>query len=406
MPAPVSATLAAAFASPVMEARRWIADRLFAPEMPLINLSQAAPVDPPPAALRAAIAAAALEDPAAHAYGPVLGDPALRAEIAARWSADYGGAIPESAVAVTAGCNQAFCAAVATLCAPGDAVILPTPWYFNHRMWLEMAGLRCVPLPCGPDGLPDAGRAAALIDPGVRAIALVTPNNPTGAEYPPDLIAAFAALARARGLGLILDETYRDFRAAGGPPHGLFADPGWGDVLLHLYSFSKAYRLTGHRIGALIAAPDRIAQAEKFLDTVAICPPRLGQAAALCGLRGCGDFVASERAEVLARGAMLRAAFAAGVGDWRLLSCGAYFAFLAHPFAADSDDVARALVERAALLALPGTMFGPRRAEGGDGAAERTLRLAFANADRAGIAETLRRLSAFAMPVDGREWSE
>jgi aspartate/methionine/tyrosine aminotransferase len=397
MPAPVSPTLAAAFAPPVMEARRWIAGRSFPADRPLINLSQAAPVDPPPEALRRAIATAALEEPAAHLYGAVLGDMDLREEIAARWSALYGGAIPAEAVAVTSGCNQAFCAAVATACAPGDAVILPTPWYFNHRMWLDMAGLETVPLPCGRDGLPDPARAAALGERRVKALVLVTPNNPTGAEYPPDLIAAFAALARERGWALILDETYRDFRRAEGAPHDLFADPGWGETLIHLYSFSKVFRLTGHRIGAMVAAPDRIAQAEKFLDTVTICPSRLGQIAALHGLRALGPWVAAERAEVLERRAAVEAAFAEAVGGWRLLSCGAYFAFLEHPFAARSDAVAKALVEDQSLLTLPGTMFGPLREQGGDGAAERSLRLAFANADRAGLAETVRRLRAFAM---------
>ena len=52
-------------------------------------------------------------------------------------------------VAITAGCNQAFCSVVATLAAPGDEVILPTPWYFNHKMWLDMSGMRTVPLSQG-----------------------------------------------------------------------------------------------------------------------------------------------------------------------------------------------------------------------------------------------------------------
>ena len=47
-----------------------------------------------------------------------------------------------SEVAITAGCNQAFCAAIATLAAPGDEVMLPVPWYFNHKMWLDMSGHR------------------------------------------------------------------------------------------------------------------------------------------------------------------------------------------------------------------------------------------------------------------------
>ena len=80
-----------------------------------------------------------------------------------------------------------------TIAAPGDAVMLPLPWYFNHKMWLDMAGIETVPLPCGHGMLPDLEAARARMTPRVRAIVLVTPNNPTGAEYPPDLVAAFAA---------------------------------------------------------------------------------------------------------------------------------------------------------------------------------------------------------------------
>ena len=94
--------------------------------------------------------------------------------------------------------------------------MLPVPWYFNHKMWLDMAGLETVPLPCGDGMLPDPDAARARMTPRVKAIVLVTPNNPTGAEYPPDLVAEFAEIARAHGAVLILDETYRDFLSRDG----------------------------------------------------------------------------------------------------------------------------------------------------------------------------------------------
>lgn len=392
---PLNPAMAATFAPPVMEARRWIAGRDFPADRPLINLSQAAPVAPPPQPIRAEIARAALEEPDAHLYGPVLGDPELRAEIAAQWSALYGGEVAPEEVAVTVGCNQAFVAAISTLAGPGDAVILPTPWYFNHRMWLEMAGVESRLLPCGQDCLPSAKDAEGLIDDRVKAIVLVTPNNPTGAEYPPSLIAKFYDLADSSGISLILDETYRDFRSDVGFLHELFSSDGCKKTFIHLYSFSKVFRLTGHRIGALITSAGRLAEAEKLLDTVTICPPRLGQRAALYGLRHMGDWVAEERAEILRRGDMLRALFAKHLPDWRVLSSGAYFAFVETPFGIDSDVLAEQLVAEQSLLILPGTMFEPRSAEGGSGRAERTLRIAFANADADGLAQTVRRLAAF-----------
>ncbi len=389
MSLPMNPAMAATDPPPVMEARRWLTGVTFTADRPLINVSQAAPVEPPPLALRQAIAEAALNDPAAHLYGPVLGLPALRAEIATQWSAAYAGHISPDQVAITQGCNQAFTAVMSTLAGAGDEVILPTPWYFNHKMWLDMQGVRAVPLPCGAGLIPDADHAATLITPRTRAIVLVSPNNPGGAEYPAETLAAFRDLARAHNLALIVDETYRDFDSREGSPHDLFTDPDWDDVLIHLYSFSKAYRLTGHRVGAIVAATERLAQVEKFLDTVAICPSQLGQIGALWGMQNLSQWVAGERAEILHRRAAMVQGFKA-LDGWSLLGCGAYFAYAAHPFALPSDQLAKRLVTEAAVLMLPGTMFQPAGSQAGT----LQLRIAFANIDTFGIADLFARLSA------------
>ncbi len=382
---------AATFAPPVMEARRWLDGMVFPADRPLINVSQAAPVDPPPDALRRAMAEVALTRDDAHLYGPVLGLPDLRAALAEETVRLYGGEVAGSQIAITSGCNQAFAAAIATLCTEGDEVILPTPWYFNHKMWLDMSGVRSVPLRTDAALLPDPDAAEALITPRTRAIALVSPNNPAGVEYPAALIRAFFALAQRRGIALLLDETYRDFHAEEGAPHDLFDDPAWPETLIHLYSFSKAYRLTGHRVGAMAAGAARLAEVEKFLDTVAICPGQIGQHAALWGMQNLRQWLAGERDEILTR----RAAISEGFGalapqGWRLLGLGAYFAYMQHPFAMASDDLARHLVGAQSILCLPGTMFCP----GADGSGARQLRIAFANLDRAGIAVLFERLAA------------
>lgn len=387
---PVNPALALTSPPPVMEARRWVQGVSFPPERPLINVSQAAPVDPPPEPLRRAMAEAALNQPDAHLYGPVLGRAELREAVARDWSRAYGGTIRPDEVAITQGCNQAFCAAIQTLAAPGDEVILPLPWYFNHKMWLDMQGIRTVGLHCGQGMIPEAEAAARLITDRTRAIVLVSPNNPSGAEYPAEVLRAFYDLARARGLALIVDETYRDFDSREGAPHDLFADPDWGDTLIHLYSFSKAYRLTGHRVGALISSPARMVEVEKFLDTVAICAGQIGQIGAAWGMANLGEWLAGERAEILAR----RAAMASGMASlqgWRVKGCGAYFAWAEHPYDMPSDALAQALVQRAGVLLLPGTMFMPE----GDPQAARHVRIAFANADAQGIAALVQRLDAF-----------
>ncbi|MGC3936702.1 aminotransferase [Roseobacter sp. EG26] len=381
---------ATTFAPPVMEARRWLEDVSFPEDRPLMNVSQAAPVDPPPDALRQVMADVALGRDDAHLYGPVLGLPQLREELAAQTATHYNGSLSAGHVAITSGCNQAFAAAIATLCAEGDEVILPTPWYFNHKMWLDMSGVKSVPLKTGADLLPDPEVAAELITPRTRAIALVSPNNPAGVEYPAELLRAFFDLARSQGIALILDETYRDFHAQSGAPHDLFEDPAWQDTLIHLYSFSKAYRLTGHRVGAMVAAPARLAEVEKFLDTVAICPGQIGQHAALWGMQNLRDWLAGERAEVLSRRAAITAGFPKLADQgWALLGLGAYFAYMAHPFAISSAELAPKLVRQQSILSLPGTMFCP--ADDPDGRSQ--MRIAFANLDATGIATLFERLS-------------
>jgi aspartate/methionine/tyrosine aminotransferase len=392
---PLNPAFAATEPPPVMEARRWLIGVTHPAHRPLINVSQAAPVESPPLGLRQALADAALNDPNAHLYGPVLGLPALRDEIARQFSAAYGGRIAADEVAITQGCNQAFCAVMATLAGAGDEVILPTPWYFNHKMWLDMTGTRAVPLETGPSLIPDAAAARALITPRTRAIVLVTPNNPGGVEYPADTVAAFRDLARVHGLALIVDETYRDFDSRhsvelGGRPHDLFADPDWQDTVIQLYSFSKAYRLTGHRVGSIVSSAARLAEVEKFLDTVAICPGQLGQIGALWGMRNLSQWVAGERDEILARRRAMVDGFRALPG-WKLLGCGAYFAYVEHPFDIASDALCKRLVGEASLLMLPGTMFQPEGSEAG----KRQIRIAFANVDATGIAEMFRRLAAF-----------
>ncbi len=379
---------------PVMEARRWLSDTPPPAHLPLINVSQAAPVDPPPEGLRRAMADALVHDDATHLYGPVLGLPDLRSCLAGQISTIYNGQVTAEHTAITAGCNQAFAAVTATLAGQGDAIMLPCPWYFNHKMWLDMTGVGCQVLPTGPDLLPDPEHAARLITQGTRAIALTSPNNPGGVEYPAELLLAFYRLCKSKGIALIVDETYRDFHSQTGAPHDLFTDPDWDQTLIHLYSFSKAYRLTGHRVGALVTSPARLAEVEKFIDSVTICPSQIGQHAALWGMNNLADWLAGERAEILARRAALTQAFD-NLDGWDLQGCGAYFGYGTHPFEAEaSDKLAQRLVKDHGILLLPGTMFGPTLAEGGAGRAERELRIAFANIDKSGIATLAKRLAA------------
>lgn len=373
---------------PIPAAQAWV-ERYGGDHGPLINLAQAVPGSPPPAELLARLGAAAAQAENAT-YGPILGDVVLREALAGDVRALYGADIAPGDVAITAGCNQAFFVTIMALAKAGDEVILPAPWYFNHKMTLDMLGIVARPLPCREQHgfVPQAADARALLGSKTRAIVLVTPNNPTGAVYPQAVLAEFADLARQTGVPLVLDETYRDFLPEGqGRPHDLFAAPDWRRHLVHLYSFSKSYAVPGHRLGAVIAAPGMVDEIAKILDCLMICPPRAGQAAIAWAVDGTAPWRRRTRAEINARAATFRDVIA-GAPGWSIAAIGAYFAYVRHPFDRPGDAVAEDLAQRVGLLTLPGSYFGPGQ--------ERHLRVAFANVDEHRLAEVAQRLAAFA----------
>lgn len=356
-------------------ARAWAA-RYRGQAGPALDLTQAVPGYPPHPELLARLGEAAA-DRSAAGYGPIAGDEALRAELARDASGFYGAAIAPGHVAITAGCNLAFAMAMKVIAAPGENVLLPTPWYFNHEMALRMAGVEARPLPCrAEDGfVPDAALAAALVDDKTRAILLVSPNNPTGAVYPPAVIAGFAEFARRRGIWLVLDETYRDF-LPNAVPHHLFSAPDWTDMLVHLYSFSKAYCIPGHRLGAVIAGEAFQDQLAKALDTLQICPARPAQRVLAWAIPALRDWRADNRKIMQHRAAACRAALHAE----RIDAMGSYFAYLRLPDGApDAMEAAEFLAAERGLMTLPGPFFGPGQ--------ERHLRLAFANAEEGALRE-------------------
>ena len=364
---------------------------------PLIDLSQAVPGSAPPEALLQRLAEAAAQPDSAR-YGGITGDARLREAYAAEVSAIYGSRIGAHETIITSGCNQAYVVTMMALARAGDNVLLPTPWYFNHEMTLTMLGVEPRPLPCDPAAgfVPAVADAEELIDGRTRAIVLVSPNNPTGAVYPPATIAAFAELCQRRGIWLVLDETYRDFLPEGvARPHEVFAASDWRETLIGLYSFSKAYAVPGWRLGAITAGEPVVAQIGKVLDCVQISPVRAGQAAVTWGIDGVRGWREANRTEINARAALFREAMAP-LNGWRVLAAGAYFAYVAHPFGdAPAAEVARRLVAERGVLALPGPYFGPGQ--------ERHLRVAIANASAERIAGLGERLRGFFPSPPGGE---
>jgi aspartate/methionine/tyrosine aminotransferase len=240
-------------------------------------------------------------------------------------------------------------------------------------MTLDMLGVEAVPLAAKAQNgfVPDVDDARALVGPRTKAILLVTPNNPTGATYSPATIAAFRQLADETGIALVLDETYRDFLPEGhGRPHGQFETDDWRGRIVHLYSFSKAYAIPGHRLGAIVADPALLAETGKVLDSIQICPPRTAQLPVAWAIEGTRAWRQEKRAEINNRVAIFRDVIAAAPG-WEISAIGAYFAFVRHPFDAGAEAVGERLAREAGIITLPGPFFGP--------GLDRHIRFAFAN---------------------------
>ena len=377
---------------PIDEANSWLAGRKFTDEKPLLNLAQAVPSYAPSKDLTNFMAERVQLFETAQ-YGPVSGNDNLKDALANHMTGIYGGSIYNDNILISAGCNQAFCLASMALAKAGDEIILTTPYYFNHQMWLEMQDIKTVHLDCdmNNEGLPEIDKARKLISKKTKAIVLVSPNNPTGAIYPVNLLEGFFELCQEFGIKLILDETYKDFQMQQ-PPHKLFDFPDWGETLIQVYSFSKCFSLTGYRVGSIIAGKEVIELVTKIMDTIAICAPRIAQDAALYGLQNLTSWVADKRDILARRSELFIKLFKENNIGFELVSSGAYFAYVRHLYKnKNAYEVAMELLDKENILSLPGTFFGPNQ--------DRFLRLAYANITRKEITEVVDRLNmSFRIP--------
>ena len=342
----------------------------------LIDMSQAVPGYTAHHDILAALAEAAANPDLAR-YGPVEGDMSLRLSYAQHLNDIYQAKIAVENIQITSGCNQAFVATSLALAGQGDRVLMMRPCYFNHESTLGMLGIGIDYVDCDVDRglLPDCAAIAGAITDETRALSLVSPNNPAGSIYPPDLLLEIFKLCQARGIWLILDETYRDFLPTDQlTPHHLFAEDNWQDTLIQLYSFSKSYCLPGHRLGAITAGPDLAFQLAKIIDNIQICAPRTVQHALAPMINKLADWRHQNRQRIAARVTVFRHALNQ-LNDWELISSGAYFGYVRHPFSGiNSLEVAQIMARKAGVLVIPGAFFG-------DGQ-NTMLRFAFANAGR------------------------
>ncbi len=242
-------------------------------------------------------------DPNNHKYQGTSGIPALNEAITAKLASENNvrvGAAHGNGVMVTAGGNQAFLNVALAILDPGDEVILPVPYYFNHEMAITMANARPVLVATDSNYQLDLDALAAAITPRTRAIVTISPNNPSGVVYPEESLRAVNALCARHGLFHVSDEAYEYFTYDGAKHFSPASIPGAEAHTISLYSMSKAYGFASWRIGWMVFPTALEPALRKIQDTLIICPPVIAQFAA-AGAMSLGRGFVQEKVEALAR---------------------------------------------------------------------------------------------------------
>ena len=285
----------------------------------------------------------------------------LRREIAAYLKESYGlDYDPESEILVTVGVSEALDLAARAIIDPGDEVVMPDPCYVSYPACISLAGGVPVRVVTGEKDRfeIDASGIERCLTPRSRAVLLGYPANPTGAVMPAEKLAEIAKLAERRDLLVISDEIYS--RLVYGSSHTCVASlPGMRERTILLGGFSKAYAMTGWRIGYAAAPQEIIAAMTKIHQYTIMCAPTMSQVAAIEALRSGAEDVRAMVEDYNRR----RLVMVAGLEEAGL-SCfepkGAFYAFPCVKSAGmTSEEFAEKLLVEEKVAVVPGTAFGP-----------------------------------------------
>jgi len=310
----------------------------------------------------------------------------LREAVAAHAADHYDLAYdPDEEILVTAGVSEALDLAYRAFLDPGDGVAVAQPCYVSYVPGARFAGAAVVDVPTREadeftltrDVLETSGAA------GAEMLVLCYPNNPTGATMTRAELEPVAAFAREHDLLVLSDEVYADLTY--GHDHTSIATlPGMRERTVVFNGFSKAYAMTGLRLGYALAPPDAVRAMNRIHQYTMLSAPTTAQYAAIEALETCDDAVAEMRAQYDRRREFVLARF-----DEMGLDCfpaaGAFYAFPECPWD-DADAFAGALLEDQRVAVVPGDVFGA----GGAG----NLRVSYATS-LASLREAMDRIEAF-----------
>jgi len=294
---------------------------------------------------------------------------------------------PKAEILVTVGVSEAIDLAMRALLEPGDEVIVVEPCYVSYVPTVLLAGGTPVVVDSwdSPGFKLTPGALRAAITPRTRALLLNYPGNPTGASYTRDELLALATVVREHDLLVITDEVYDALSYD--CPHTAFASlPDMRARTIYLNGFSKAFAMTGFRLGYACGPEPVIAAMTKIHQYTILCAPIVSQMAAVEALRnGLPDV-----REMVAEYKQRRQFFVKGLNQCGLTCHMPEGAFYAFPACAgtglDAMTFATRLLEEERVAVVPGTAFGARGTH--------HLRMAYA-ASHENLACALERIAAF-----------
>ncbi len=294
-------------------------------------------------------------------YTPSKGIQELRRAIAEKFKKDNSlGYDPEKEIMVTPGAKQALYEAILAVTNPGDEILIPSPFWVSYEPMVQLADGKPVFVPTHEEeGFRLAPEEVAReITNKTRGIIINSPNNPTGAVFRMGELREIAELCAAYDLVAISDEIYEKIIYDG--EHVSIASlPGMKERTITINGFSKAYSMTGWRLGYAAAPEELITAMAKVQEHSVSCPTSFVQKAGVAALEGPQDEVDAMVKEFRKR----RDVLVSGLNEIDEVSCvmpeGAFYVF-ANFSAYDNDSfkLAGELLERAGVAVIPGAAFG------------------------------------------------
>lgn len=267
---------------------------------------------------------------------------------------------PETEIMVTVGVSEAVDLALRALLDPGDEVILIDPAYVSYAPLVALAGGVPVRIPTGPGQRfrPPVDAIRAALTPRTKLVFLNYPNNPTGAALDRPAAAAVCDLIRERNLLLLTDEIYAEL-TYDQPHYSLAGFPGMKARTVLVHGFSKAFAMTGWRLGYLAAPADILEGALRIHQYCALCAPTMAQAAALEALtQGLSDVYAMRDQYDQRRRLVTERLNRMGLSV--ALPEGAFYVFPSiRSTGLSAPEFAARLLREARVAVVPGTAFGP-----------------------------------------------